>query len=83
LQLHDLLANVRDIVPDYRKLTALVLMSESFCQTLPSARKIGDDLYGISDRDGLMHEQVLVLNRSAAEAFSDGTLAKLYRAFSH
>lgn len=79
----EILANAQEILSDHRKVTALVLTSEGFGQITRSARRIGDDLYAISDRDGLVHEQILVVNRACPDKFPASTLAKLYRAFSH
>ncbi|WP_029084569.1 hypothetical protein [Bradyrhizobium sp. th.b2] len=81
--LADLLANAEEIVSEYHKVTALVLTGEDFRSVASSARKIGDSLCAVSDRDGLVHKQLLILNRSCPEMFPASTLEKLYVAFSH
>ena len=54
-----LVASAKEILSDYRKVAALALVSEGFGQITPSARRIGDDLHAVSDRDGLVHERIL------------------------
>jgi len=72
-----------EIVSEHRKIAALVLTCEKFGAVVPSKTKIGDSLYAASDRDGLIHEQILVLNPSCPVTFPVGTLKKLYSAFAH
>jgi hypothetical protein len=82
-RLADLLTNAPEIVSEHRKVTALALTCEDFGPVVSWARKIGDTLYAVSDRDGLVHKQILILNRSCPETFPASTLEKLYLAFSH
>jgi hypothetical protein len=70
------------IVAEHRMIAALVLTCEKFGPVVSLARKIGDSLYAVSDRDGLIHEKILVLNPSCPETFPVSTLEKLYVAFS-
>jgi hypothetical protein len=62
---------------------ALVLTCEDFSSVVAWGKKVGDSLYAVSDRDGLAHRQILILNRSCPETFLVSTLEKLYVAFAH
>jgi len=81
--LEDLLARVAEIVSDHRKVTALVLTCEDFGPVVSCARQVGDSLYAVSDRDGLVHKQILIFNRSCPDIFQASILEKLCAAFSH
>jgi hypothetical protein len=81
--LTDLLASAAEVVSEHRKVTALILTCEDFGLVVPWARRMGDNLYAVSDRDGLVHKQVVILNRSCPETLPVSALLKLYRAFSH
>jgi hypothetical protein len=79
----DLIPIALEIVSEHRMIAVLVLTCEKFHAVTPSKTKVGDSLYAASDRDGLMHEQILVINPSCPETFPVSTLEKLYAAFAH
>jgi hypothetical protein len=59
-----LLANVEEIVSGHPNVAVIVLTREDFGPVNTWARKLGDSLYALSDRDGLVQTQILVVNRS-------------------
>jgi hypothetical protein len=79
----NILANAKEIISEHRKVTALVVTCEDFGPVVSWARKMGDALYAVSNRDGLAHKQFLILNRSCPDTFPTNILEKLYAAFSH
>lgn len=81
--LEDLIPTAMDILSEHCMIAALVLTCEEFGPVVSRATKIGDTLYAISDRDGLIHKQILVLNPSCPETFPVSILEKLYVAFSN
>ncbi len=79
----DLIPPAKDILSENRNITALILTCEDYNSVVASEKKMGDGLYAVSDRDGLAHQQILILNRSCPDTFPVSTLEKLYVAFSH